>query len=292
MSFLEAILLGLLQGATEFLPVSSSGHLVLGERFFGIEEPNLLFTVILHIGTLVAVTLFYHRDVVGAAKGMVTATIDGVKERSLDSFRRHQGARLGVLLILATIPTAIVGLLIDRAIEPAGNPLIPPADIPLFICVMFIINGFVLFSARLFKDKDFPERGGRWTLWNITPMIALLIGLSQGLAAIPGVSRSGTTITVALALGVWRAESARFSFLLSIPAILGALVLKLDPALFATAEGLTTLATYTAAAAVAGIVGYLSIIVLVKMLQKAQFWHFSWYSWAIGILGLWWLLGS
>jgi undecaprenyl-diphosphatase len=290
MNFIEALLLGLLQGMTEFLPISSSGHLMLGERFFGIAEPQLLFNVMVHVGTLVAVTLFYRKDVWGAVSGVTKAAIAGVQERSIEAFRRFEGARLGVLLVLATIPTGILGVLIDRAIEPkSGDPWLTPSLLPYLICILLIINGFILMSARWFGREKGTLREGKWTLWNITPSIALWIGLAQGLAVLPGFSRSGLTITAAILLGVLRVESARFSFLLSIPAVLGALVLKFDPDLFTGVGGWSTLVSYVCGGIVAGVVGYWSIVVLIKMLKNAQFEHFAWYCWAAGLAGLGWL---
>lgn len=287
MNFIEALLLGLLQGLAEFIPVSSSGHLILAERFFGLEDTQLLFDLALHLGTLVAVVLFYWQDVWNAVTGFSKASIAGIQTRSLESFRRFEGARLAVLLVLATIPTAIIGLMIDRAIEPKdAAPLISPAALPTVICIALIINGFILISTRFFAPDQPTERKSPWSLWNITPMIAILIGVSQGLAALPGFSRSGLTITAALLLGVWRVESARFSFLLSIPAVLGAFVLKFNTELFAGLGGMNTLLMYLAATIVAGVSGYISLVLLVKMLKKAQFQHFAWYSWAVGILGL------
>ncbi len=289
MNFIEALLLGLLQGLAEFVPISSSGHLILAERFFGLHETQLLFDLVLHLGTLIAVILFYWEDVWNAVSGFTKASIAGIQERSVESFRRFDGARLAVLIVLATIPTGIIGVMIDRAIEPKNEaPLIADAFLPTVICAALVINGFILISTRFFapKEDELPQRTSPWSLWNITPMIAILIGVSQGLAALPGFSRSGLTITAAILLGVYRVESARFSFLLSIPAVLGAFVLKFNMDLFTGTDGMSTLIMYLAAAAVAGISGYITLILLVKMLKKAQFQHFAWYSWAAGITGL------
>lgn len=287
MSFIEAILLAILQGATEFVPVSSSGHLLLGETFLGVQEPQLLFSVTLHLGTLLAVMLFYRRQIMTSVTDVLAAAADGLHERSLGAFRQHVGARLAVLLVLATIPTALLGLAIDKVLEPAeGAEVIPAQYMPHTICLSLIITGFILFSMRFYKDETRKERGGAWTLWNITPMVAILIGLSQGLAALPGFSRSGLTIAAALWLGAQREESAHFSFLLSIPAVLGALILKFDPALFAGVDGGRTALVYGVSAAVAGVVGYATIIWLVDLLKKAQFHHFAWYCWVVGAGGL------
>ncbi len=292
MTFLEAIILGFVQGLTEFLPISSSGHLMLGEYFFGYEEPNLLFNVVLHMGTLVAVTLFYRKDVFDAVTGAWQASLLGVRTRSLEAFREKEGARLAVLLVLAMIPTGVIGLLLRPYVSTSG--LENPAIVPYAIFSALIITGCILFSARFFKDENAKTRTGNWTLWNITPQVALWIGVAQGLAVIPGFSRSGLTIVAALWLYVYRAEAARFSFLLSIPAVAAAMVLEAvlnyDPEVLMSVDGLADVGMYTAAAVVAGIIGYLSILVLVNMLKKAHFWHFAWYCWVVGIGGLAFLL--
>lgn len=292
MTFLEAIILGFVQGLTEFLPISSSGHLMLGEYFFGYEEPNLLFNVVLHMGTLVAVTLFYRKDVFDAVGGAWGATVIGLRERSLSAFREKEGARLAVLLVLAMIPTVVIGLLLRPFVS--ANALSDPSHLPYAIFIMLIITGCILFSARFCNDENAKERTGNWTLWNITPQVALWIGVAQGLAVMPGFSRSGLTIVAALWLYVYRAEAARFSFLLSIPAVAGAMVLEtvlnFSPEALGSVEGLADVGMYASAALIAGIVGYLSILVLVNMLKKAHFWHFAWYCWVVGIGGLAFLL--
>ena len=291
MSFFEAIMLGLLQGLTEFLPISSSGHLMLGERFFGLEEPNLLFNVVVHIGTLVAVTLFYRKDVLGAVGGIYKATVTGLRERSIEAFRESEGARLGVLLVLGTIPTVVIGVALHPFISIGGGE---DVELIFLICGLLIVNGFILFAAKFPSDDNIEERGGKWTLWNITPTVAILIGVAQGLAVLPGFSRSGLTIVAALWLAVYRTEAARYSFLLSIPAVAGAMIfegaINYEAGALASVDGLTDAGIYGLAAVAAGVIGYLSILVLVKMLQKAQFWHYAWYCWALGIAGVAWVL--
>ena len=282
MTLLEAIILGAVQGATEFLPISSSGHLVLGNELMGLGEPNLLFDIVLHVGTLVAVMGYYRRDIWAVIRDLYLGITNGLKERSIDAFLAGEGARLAVLVVLASIPTGVLGLLLERVLDPEGGERLVTASV---VCGILIVNGAMLFSNRWLMDREAEDRKGRWTLWGVTPLIALGIGLIQGIAVMPGVSRSGATITLALLLGVSRNEAARFSFLLSIPAILGALVLKLDPAIFAGA-GAQTAAPYLVGAAVAALVGLVCLVWLVKLLRDARFHHFAWYCWAVGITGL------
>ncbi len=282
MTILEAIILGAVQGATEFLPISSSGHLVLGNRLLGLNEPNLLFDIVLHVGTLVAVMGYYRRDIWAVVRDLYVGVTSGVREKSLDAFLSGEGSRLAVLVVLASIPTAILGLMLERVLDPEGGERLVTASV---VCGILIVNGCMLFSNRWLMDREVSDRGGRWTLWGVTPLVALGIGLIQGIAVLPGVSRSGATITLALLLGVSRNEAARFSFLLSIPAILGALVLKLDVDLFANADAATVLPFLTGAAAAAA-VGLVCLMWLVKLLRDARFHHFAWYCWAVGIAGL------
>lgn len=287
MGFYEAIILAVVQGATEFLPISSSGHLMLAERFFGFQEPNILMSLVLHFGTLLAVMYFYRRDLFQLLGGVGVALRKGVQTGSIGAFQEEEGARLAVLLILAMIPTGVLGILLYPYVSTSA--LEDTTYVPHIILGSLIITGFLLFSARFFRDEKIRDRSGGWTVWNISPAVALGIGVAQGMAVLPGFSRSGLTIVAALWLWVYREKAARFSFLLSIPAVFGALCLEILKSIGEAGGAAITvvdLGIYVSAAAVAGIVGYLSILWLVKMLEKAKFWHFSWYCWVVGVGGL------
>lgn len=285
MNLLEAILLGMVQGATEFLPVSSSGHLKLGQYLLAIQEPQLLFDIVLHVGTLLSVMLFYWRDVAMVLTGSVQGTKALVREKKLEAFFAPEGVRLAALVVLSTIPTGILGVLIGKFLDPDDGPSLAT---PTLVCGLLILNGFILISNAYFLKREQssppPERKGLLTLWEITPMIAIMIGVFQGLAVLPGISRSGVTITLALALLVQRLHAARYSFLLSIPAILGALVLKFDASIFGRDPGVWLI--FGAGALTASVVGYLCLLLLTRMLENAHFHHFAWYCWAVGIIGL------
>lgn len=281
MTFLDSILLAVLQGATEFLPISSSGHLILGQHFLGIKEPQLLFDIILHVGTLLAVVLFYRDSIVQIVVDLLAGVRAFARTRRLEDLFAGDGARVAALVVAATIPTGILGLGLERVLDPDDGTRIITVSV---VCAILIVNGFILFSHRFIKERDTVHQG-KLTVWNLTLVGALLIGIAQGLAVLPGISRSGSTITAALLVGTSRVQAARFSFLLSIPAILGALVLKFDPAVFAgTGGGLV--AIYALGAFVAAAVGYLCLRLLVFLLERAQFHHFAWYCWAVGIAGL------
>ncbi|MGM0555490.1 MAG: undecaprenyl-diphosphate phosphatase [Myxococcota bacterium] len=281
MSTLEALLLGVIQGLTEFLPVSSSGHLMIGQHLLGMSEPQLLFDIILHVGTLLAVVAFYRADVLEVVRGMYRGITDGLSERSLDAATAPEGMRLSLLVLLTMLPTGVLGVFLDKLLDPDTGPRLITVQV---VCVLLIVNGVILFANRFMRNKEPAENEGRFTLWNITPAMALMIGVVQGMAVAPGFSRSGFTITLALFLGVWRTDAARFSFLMSIPAILGALVFKFEPGVF-TSGAIQTI-PLVVGALVSAAVGYLAILLLVNLLEKAQFFHFSWYCWALGITGL------
>jgi undecaprenyl-diphosphatase len=283
MSILEALLLGFIQGVTEFLPISSSGHLVIGQHLLEIKEPKLLFDIILHVGTLLAVVTYYWKDIREVIVGLFEGIAGFAKTRSLGTFAKPQGARLATLTLLATLPTGIIGLFLEGLIDPpeGSDPFITAK----VVAGLLIINGFILFANRWLGQTPAKERDSMWSLWNITPAVAIGIGIAQGIAVMPGFSRAGLTITAALALGLVSVQAARFSFLISIPAILGALVLKFDLSTFTEASSQELLA-FGAGAVTAAAVGYVSILVLVEMLKKARFHHFSWYCWVVGIAGV------
>jgi undecaprenyl-diphosphatase len=280
MGFFEAMFLAVVQGATEFLPISSSGHLVLGQTFLGISEPQLLFDIVLHVGTLLAVVVFYRDSIRDIVVDSVQGARKTLQTRNPRTFFEGEGARVAALVVLATIPTGVLGLLLERWLDPEGGERVITASV---VCGILIVNGFILITHRWLRERDVRHQG-LLTVWNLTVAGALLVGLAQGVAVLPGISRSGTTITAALLLGVTRTQAARFSFLLSIPAILGALVLEFD--LDAFLGSTDNLVVFIMGALVAAVVGYLCLRLLVILLERAQFHHFAWYCWAIGIVGL------
>jgi len=279
MSLFDAIMLGILQGLTEFLPVSSSGHLQLGHDFFNAPEESLLFDVLLHVGTLVAVLWVYRHDLVG----IIRETLSGIRRLAAgpaQAFAGSRGLRVTGLVVLATIPTGIIGVLGKDLIEgPWVNSTL--------VSGLLLVNGANLFLSRFIRERE-PGEDGTWSVDGIGPREALLIGIAQGIAVLPGISRSGTTIMVALFLGARRERAAQFSFLLAIPAILGAAVLAWD-----TQEVLASsdqAAAMAAGAVVACLVGIVALKLLLQLLRRAQFHVFAWYCWAVGIAGLVWSL--
>lgn len=258
MTWWQAVILGLVQGLTEFLPVSSSGHLVLAERLARVHTPGVFVEVALHVATLGSVCVVYGRRMVELARGLVTGEGD------------HRGYVW--LLVLATIPAALVGGLLNDVIEAAFDSLAA-------VGVAFLFTGVVLWSTRhLVGTRGTP-----------TTRSAIGIGLMQALAILPGVSRSGSTVSAALWAGITPQRAAEFSFLMAVPTIAGAALLEArDAVANAGAAGVGPLLIGCAVALVSGI---WAIRFLVALLHRGRFHAFAPYCWAVGVFTLllaWW----
>jgi undecaprenyl-diphosphatase len=269
MSWLDALILGIVQGLTEFLPISSDGHLSITQKLLAWRsghsqtgEENLFFVVMVHLGTLAAILVYYRKVGVEAARGLL-----GAKDVA-PGFERPSVIRACLLAILATIPAVFVGLFLKKKIEAAFASLTAAG-------VGFLITGCVLLVTSRLKGGD---KGPERTTW----LDALLIGIAQAFAPLPGVSRSGLTITTALARGFQRDWAVGFSLLMAVPVIAGAGVLELKdvtPAMLAPEFlGPTLLATV-----VAGLVGYGAIVWLVRLARSGRLWYFSVYLFALGL---------
>lgn len=271
MTYLMSVILGLVQGVAEFLPISSSGHLTLFQHFFGMEEPDNLYNVLLHFATLLAVCVYYFRDVTE----MIAEFFRGLA--ALFSRRRQgrdipEARRLVLLVVIGTLPLFAV-LLIKDYVEALGSS-------PVFVSCALLLTGCILFlSDRM--------AGGRKTARTATLKDVLLVGVAQGLATVPGLSRSGCTISAGMAVGFERKFAVRYSFLMSLPAVLGATILEVKDVLElegGLAQGL--LPKYLVGMAVAGVVGYFSIRLVNLLAAKGKFGAFAYYCWAAGILAL------
>lgn len=259
MNLSQAIFLGITQGISEFLPISSSGHLVIIPWLFNFSDPGLSFDVALHLGTLIAIILFFWKDWII----ILNLAFRKIRRQTIPNESFYQKNILW-LIILATVPGAIIGYLLEKQAETIFRN-------PLLIALMLIIGGVFLFWADK-KNKPTKDLG------NLTKKDALYIGLSQALAIIPGISRSGSTITTGLFLNLSRVSAARFSFLISAPIILGAVVLKLGD--FLKNVGKIELAGVIAAA----ISGYLAIFWLLKFIEKVSYQKFLWYRLALAAI--------
>ncbi len=270
MNTLEAIILGTIQGLTEFLPVSSSGHLVLFQNLFGLHEPELLFDICLHVGTLAAVLIVFYREIFQILTALVQ--LPG-RLKSAGGIRNllagDESIRMALLIVVGSIPTAAIGLLFKEITDQLFGSL-------TIVGCMLLVTGTLLWQTRRIRSKGRPIE--RTSLKD-----ALLVGLVQGLAILPGISRSGSTIATALFLGVDRKVAGRYSFLLSIPAILGALILGLDtPELHTTIP----LGTILAGSVISAVVGWLALVILLRVVDRGQLHRFAPYCWAVGAITL------
>ncbi|UCD71049.1 MAG: undecaprenyl-diphosphate phosphatase [Syntrophobacterales bacterium] len=258
--------MGIIQGVTEFLPVSSSGHLVVLQGLFGVEEPRLFFNVMLHVATLIAIVIVFWEDIRGIPKGIL-ATFG--KNRGMNGFASAlwssiQG-RLAILIIVGTIPAAIMGFVFEEAFSGLFAS-------PLFAGFMLMVTGTVLWFTR---GRPSDSKG----MGEMGVIDALIVGLGQGFALIPGISRSGITISFGLFRGMEREWSGRFSFLLAVPAILGALIIEFKmPSELSSEELFAILAGMGVAVAV----GYLSLRTLMHVVRRGNLAAFSYYCWGFG----------
>ena len=268
MTYLTSALLGLVQGVAEFLPISSSGHLSLMENLLNVAQDDILFEVLLHLGTLVAVCVVYWQDIVDMVRDFF-----GVLGGLFSKNRRMRvspsaNTRLVFMLIVATLPLVLVIPVKDRVETLYGNTL--------FIGCALLATGIILFlSDRLAQ--------GRKTARTATMADALIVGLSQAVAVVPGLSRSGTTISIGMMRGFDRKFAVRFSFLLSIPAILGANILEVGDAVRA---GLHTelIPIYILGMVISLVSGYFAIKLVNLLARKGKFGNFAYYCWAVGIV--------
>ncbi|MCS7114412.1 MAG: undecaprenyl-diphosphate phosphatase [Nitrososphaerota archaeon] len=249
---IETVILGVIQGLTEWLPVSSTGHLKIAEKIFGLNVP-MLFDVALHLGTLAVILSFFRSDV----KKVFSAL------RRLD-FKTDYG-RLIPLIVVGSVPTALIGLAFGMFLENVLQEV-------LTVAVSLIACGFVLYSVK----------AREWADGNLNLKTAFLIGAAQGIAVIPGLSRSGLTIAAALLLGVKRDKAFKFSFLLSVPAIIGAFGLTLHTHFDELAASNVGLFETFAGMVAAMVVGYLALKLLWRTLEKGRFHVFAFYCWILG----------
>lgn len=259
MNLWEALILGFLQGATEFLPISSSGHLVLGQELMGVRVPGVEFEIVVHLGTLVAVMVAFRQRVAVLLGGL---------------WRRETRAwRYLTLLALATLPAAGLGLGAEDRIDALF-------EAPTAVAWALVVNGTLLWSARWALGR---APGGE-----VGVREATIMGIAQALALVPGVSRSGSTVVAGLWGGVDPEEAATFSFLMSLPAVLGAVLLKGSE--WGQGDGSVGWPALTVGSFTAAVVGILAIRTFVALLKKRAFHRFGPYCWALGggyLLFLW-----
>ncbi len=277
-TIIQAIILGIIQGATEFIPISSSAHLIIVPWLFGWDSPSLTslpFDVSLHLGTLVAVLVFFAQDWLR----LIKAGIASIVERKIGG---DPDRLMAWLVIIGTIPGALIGLLAESKIEALfhapGTPITSTAMLLMAVSIA-LMGGLLLLADRLAQHlRDFKQ---------ITLKDAILIGLAQAMAIFPGVSRSGSTITAGLALGLKRESAAKYSFMLSAPIILGAglkSLAEIYSGFKSGALGSSDMLLFPVGIIAAGISGYLCIRFLLSYLQKHSANVFVYYRWALAVL--------
>ncbi len=288
MAFLQAVILGIVQGATEFLPISSSGHLVLVPWLLDWPAPGLVFDTTVHWGTLVAVVLYFREDLLA----LVWAWFASVREHSLGNDPQR---RLAWLILIGSIPAGLAGFLLESFFESLFGR-------PGWAATFLLVTGLILMaSERWYRgqhDGVEASEGVSVSVWKssnpstrsrpasgLSVAGALFIGLAQALAIAPGISRSGATIAAGLLTGLSRRESARFSFLLATPVVFGAGAYKLL-GLVGSGMASTQTPTLIAGFVAAGVTGYLAIRFLLDYLQRHTLYVFAFYCWVVGLIGL------
>lgn len=269
LDIISAIILGAVQGLSEFLPISSSGHLALIPNLLGVET-GLAFDTILHIGTLFAIFIFFWKDIINLVKGFIVSIVD--LSEGIDVFKQGlkdtPEKRFAWLIIVGSIPTAIIGLLLKDSVETIFRGT-------MSIGFFLIITGLLLYFAE-------RNSGGRTVARNMTFLQSIIIGIFQGLAVLPGISRSGATISSGLYLGLEREYAARYSFLLSVPAVVGAGLIEAKDIVSIDASFIVLLAGFLSSV----IFGYLAIRLLMKIIKGWSLDIFAYYCWFVGGLTL------
>jgi undecaprenyl-diphosphatase len=260
MNTLQAIVLGIVQGATEFIPISSSGHLVLVPWLLRWPEPGLTFATTMHLGTLAATLAYFWKDLLGMMRAVVTGLVRRAPWDAPES-------RLAWLIVLGTIPAAVLGFLLEDFFESIFSA-------PVTVAVLLLVTGLLLALSERLGQRERSLESLRWD-------DALLVGLAQATAILPGISRSGATIAAGLARSTRREASARFSFLLAIPVILGGGLLELLK-LVQTGGGTAQTPGLVAGFAAAAVSGYFCIHFLLRYLREHRLYVFSAYCWIFG----------
>lgn len=275
LSYWQAIWMAIVQGLTEFLPVSSSGHLVLASQILGIQtDGGPLLEVILHIGTLIAVFIVYYKDVWSLIKEGVLLIVDGVRylvNKAKYPFCMYPERKMVVMVLIASVPTAVLGLFVEAFLQD----LFMSSAIAVGV-MLLVTSALLLLSTKIKQGSKRVEKA--------TYRDALAVGIVQGIATMPGISRSGSTIVAGLAGGFDREFAIRFSFLISIPAIAGASLLtfiKADLAELAANAG-----PYLVGLVLSAAVGYLCIRTLLRMLKNHTFHYFGYYCGAVGVIAI------
>ncbi len=285
MTILQAIFLGIIQGLTEFLPVSSSGHLAIAQNIFEIDTGgSMLFDIMLHVGTLAAVFVAYRKDIVRMIREAICICIYiGANTKIWISNRKNDEAlrykriihnnyrKFVVLILVSTIPTGVIGYAAKNLVEAASATLIVPGVCLLLTGVLLVVADFTEDGKKIPRDVSYTN--------------GFFIGIAQGISTLPGLSRSGTTITACLVSGFDKRFAVKYSFLMAVPAVLGASVLEIKDAVAEEITGNLVLCCVIGAV-VAGLVGYVCIKVMLSIVRKKKFKGFAIYCLVLGVAAI------
>jgi len=265
MDIFKAVLLGIIQGLTEFLPISSSGHLVIGSEILNFHEPGIAFEVFLHCGTLVAVIIAFRQELLQMVRSLFVSPAVRSSDPELD-----RSFHWNINIVVATLPAVVVGLFLKDSIDRIFDTIVITYS-------MLALTGVIMLLTRLLQDKGAVINWPR----------SLVIGVAQAMAIMPGLSRSGSTIFTGMLVGVNRETAARFSFIMSIPAILGAVVLKSGDLLAnpPSSEQVVGMLSGTAASVVSG---YAAIVLLMRVVRRGKLHWFGYYCLVVSALGFAW----
>lgn len=271
MDIIQALILGIVQGLTEFLPVSSSAHLVFVPYIIGTTS-SLAYDTLLHMGTLLAVVAYFWNDIINMIKSFFSSLLDIPRGQFRQGLQEDQFKKLAWFVIIGTIPAGLAGILFKSSFESLFN------SVPI-VGVFLIITGFLLWGS----EKMSRRISHKTSLKEMNFKNSIIIGIAQAFAIAPGISRSGATISAGLFLGVDRELAARYSFLLSIPAILGAALVQV--------KDISSIMDISSVAAIAGfiaaiITGYLAIKFMLKLIKEKDLLPFAYYCWIIGPLAI------
>jgi len=267
MNIFEAIILAIVQGLTEFIPVSSSAHLVIIPKLLQIDKPPLVFDVFLHFGTLLSLIVIYWKDILKLTRAFFGILTDILLKREFKTIQENAYKRLVFLVILSSIPTGFIGILFKDYVEILFKNVLSTG--------FFLLGtGFILAFGKYRLD-------GRKEILNITVRDALFIGLAQGIAIAPGISRSGITIVAGLCCGLNKELAANYTFLAAIPVILAASILEMKDLLL---EELINFHLILIGVFFAFITGYWAIKIFMKIVKKGNLSIFAWYCWILGLI--------
>jgi undecaprenyl-diphosphatase len=273
MDLIQAIILGIVQGLAEFLPVASAGQVILVTHILGVTFPSqsdaLAFNTLLHLGTLTAIVGFFYKDLIKIIRAFIASIIDIFQKKFKKGLKDDVYKRLAWLMLMSTIPAAIVGGLFNKQFEILFGSVVA-------VGVFLIINGFILYSTNY-------ARKGEDTVKQLSFRNAFLIGVFESLALFPGISRSGTSISAGLFLGLERECAARFAFLIALPVIAAAVIFEIkNIGALSQNSPITMVAAYLAVV----IFGYLSIGLLIRLIKSTSLKIFAYYCWIVGALTL------